>query len=84
MFLIKIYIKESYINDYHTIIQMCGQYCILAPFCSSHYILTLLEDISPVLRVLVACSEVHTEFRSKYVCMVYCIDLLDYSDSSLV
>ena len=32
MFLIKIYIKESYINYYHTIIQMCGQYCILAPF----------------------------------------------------
>ena len=31
MFLIKIYIKESYINYYHTIIQMCGQYCILAP-----------------------------------------------------
>ena len=29
MFLIKIYIKESYINYYHTIIQMCGQYCIL-------------------------------------------------------
>ena len=27
MFLIKIYIKESYINYYHTIIQMCGQYC---------------------------------------------------------
>ena len=32
MFLIKIYIKESYINYYHTIIQMCGQYCILAPY----------------------------------------------------
>ena len=31
MFLIKIYIKESYINYYYTIIQMCGQYCILAP-----------------------------------------------------
>ena len=31
MFLIKIYIKESYINYYHTIIHMCGQYCILAP-----------------------------------------------------
>ena len=31
MFLIKIYIKESYINYYDTIIQMCGQYCILAP-----------------------------------------------------
>ena len=31
MFLIKIYIKESYINYYHAIIQMCGQYCILAP-----------------------------------------------------
>ena len=31
MFLIKIYIKESHINYYHTIIQMCGQYCILAP-----------------------------------------------------
>ena len=31
MFLIKIYIEESYINYYHTIIQMCGQYCILAP-----------------------------------------------------
>ena len=37
MFLIKIYIKESYINYYHTIIQMCGQYCILAPptWCGS-------------------------------------------------
>ena len=34
MFLIKIYIKESYINYYHTIIQMCGQYCILAPVTS--------------------------------------------------
>ena len=31
MFFIKIYIKESYINYYHTSIQMCGQYCILAP-----------------------------------------------------
>ena len=36
MFLIKIYIKESYINYYHTIIQMCGQYCILAQF-TLHY-----------------------------------------------
>ena len=35
MFLIKIYIKESYINYYHTIIQMCGQYCILAPMNGS-------------------------------------------------
>ena len=32
MFFIKIYIKESYMNYYHTSIQMCGQYCILAPF----------------------------------------------------
>ena len=31
MFLIKIYIKESYMNYYDTSIQMCGQYCILAP-----------------------------------------------------
>ena len=31
MFFIKIYIKESYMNCYHTSIQMCGQYCILAP-----------------------------------------------------
>ena len=31
MFFIKIYIKESYMNYYHTSIQMCGQYCILAP-----------------------------------------------------
>ena len=31
MFSIKIYIKESYINYYDTSIQMCGQYCILAP-----------------------------------------------------
>ena len=31
MFLIKIYIKESYINYYDTSIQMCGQYCILVP-----------------------------------------------------
>ena len=31
MFFIKIYIKQSYINCYHTSIQMCGQYCILAP-----------------------------------------------------
>ena len=36
MFLIKIYIKESYINYYHTIIQMCGQYCILAPGILQH------------------------------------------------
>ena len=36
MFLIKIYIKESYINYYHTIIQMCGQYCILAPNVTVH------------------------------------------------
>ena len=33
MFFIKIYIKQSYINCYHTSIQMCGQYCILAPNC---------------------------------------------------
>ena len=31
MFFIKIYIKESYMNYYHTSIQMCDQYCILAP-----------------------------------------------------
>ena len=31
MFLIKIYIKEYYINYYDRSIQMCGQYCILAP-----------------------------------------------------
>ena len=31
MFFIKIYIKESYINYCDTSIQMCGQYCILAP-----------------------------------------------------
>ena len=35
MFFIKIYIKESYMNCYHTSIQMCGQYCILAPKSSS-------------------------------------------------
>ena len=31
MFIIEIYIKESYMNCYDTSIQMCGQYCILAP-----------------------------------------------------
>ena len=31
MSFIKIYTKESYMNFYHTSIQMCGQYCILAP-----------------------------------------------------
>ena len=31
MFFIKIYFKQSYMNDYHTSIQMCGQYCILVP-----------------------------------------------------
>ena len=43
MFFIKIYIKESYMNYYHTSIQMCGQYCILAPifinycdYCVNH------------------------------------------------
>ena len=38
MFFIKIYIKENYMNCYHTSIQMCGQYCILAPlyFLRSH------------------------------------------------
>ena len=40
MFFIKIYIKESYINYYDTSIQMCGQYCILAP-------IKLLNDLIP-------------------------------------
>ena len=31
MFFIKIYIKKNYMNYYDTSIQMCGQYCILAP-----------------------------------------------------
>ena len=31
MYFIKIYIKQTYINCYDTSIQMCGQYCILAP-----------------------------------------------------
>ena len=31
MYFIKIYIKQTYINCYQTSIQMCGQYCILAP-----------------------------------------------------
>ena len=43
MFLIKIYIKESYINYYHTIIQMCGQYCILVPQCVSD----IIEEAPP-------------------------------------
>ena len=37
MFFIKIYIKESYINYYDTSIQMCGQYCILAPISGNIY-----------------------------------------------
>ena len=35
MFLIKIYIKESYINYYHTIIQMCGLYFCIHTSCES-------------------------------------------------
>ena len=44
MFLIKIYIKESYINYYHTIIQMCGQYCILAPIRSGCHVALTCRD----------------------------------------
>ena len=49
MFLIKIYIKESYINYYHTIIQMCGQYCILARLLHKgiYMILQELHGASP-------------------------------------
>ena len=43
MFFIKIYIKESYINDYHTIIQTCGQYCILAPIHLRAVMLCMLK-----------------------------------------
>ena len=39
MFFIKIYIKQSHMNYYHTSIQMCGQYCILAP--------DLIEQMNP-------------------------------------
>ena len=42
MFFIKIYIKESYKNYYYTIIQMCGQYCILAPILGQKILLTKL------------------------------------------
>ena len=59
MFLIKIYIKESYINYYHTIIQMCGQYCILAPISLTsvhhnleHGLAILTESFSPLRSVL--------------------------------
>ena len=45
MFFIKIYIKESYMNCYHTSIQMCGQYCILAPkLC--HYNISYSEKFN--------------------------------------
>ena len=43
MFFIKIYIKESYINYYDTSIQMCGQYCILAPVIHLLQKFTFLE-----------------------------------------
>ena len=49
MFLIKIYIKESYINYYHTIIQMCGQYCILAPY--------VFQEFSTKFDVALSCGE---------------------------
>ena len=42
MFFIKIYIKESYMNCYHTSIQMCGQYCILAPIHLMHFVMHLI------------------------------------------
>ena len=42
MFIIKIYIKESYINFYDTSIQMCGQYLILAP---THALIHLLISL---------------------------------------
>ena len=44
MFFIKIYIKESYMNYYDTSIQMCGQYCILAPAFYSKFVTTFLTD----------------------------------------
>ena len=37
MLFIEIYIKECYINYYDTSIQMCGQYCILAPVNDKDY-----------------------------------------------
>ena len=50
MFFIKIYIKECYINYYDRSIQMCGQYCILAPSIFCLYTLRL------TLRVVIAAS----------------------------
>ena len=41
-FFIKIYINQSHMNYYHTSIQMCGQYCILAP---SELIWTKIEQL---------------------------------------
>ena len=50
MFFIKIYIKESYMNCYHTSIQMCGQYCILAPFILSTKVEVSVSKTVCVLR----------------------------------
>ena len=60
MFLIKIYIKESYMNCYHTSIQMCGQYCILAPFksiCLLRKMNTDLEKFKSNIKQFCFCSE---------------------------
>ena len=56
MFLIKIYIKESYINYYHTIIQMCGQYCILAPFRNIIFILSDPKTVVLVFELTILCN----------------------------
>ena len=56
MFFIKIYIKESYMNYYHTSIQMCGQYCILAPILILSSFVMTLENIIFVCKCLVQCD----------------------------
>ena len=74
MFFIKIYIKKNYMNYYDTSIQMCGQYCILAPTSSMYSNVTTSTRIN-ILR----CTYVHLclfhsklhstfQFRSAMVC----------------
>ena len=53
MFFIKIYIKESYMNCYHTSIQMCGQYCILAQ--GGNYVVNLLDNHGAPISILFIC-----------------------------
>ena len=66
MFFIKIYIKESYMNYYHTSIQMCGQYCILAP---NPVIPNINNGAKITIRYYIQCEKLYLyPCTCRYVC----------------